>query len=117
MGAAIRLALGEQVRPEDLVPRYQRNICQRYIFPRPGRVERVTGVADAEKMPGVVFCQIRVKPGDIVGPVHSHPARAGLVMAMGESRSDAQAKTEAAIRAIQIETVPIEAPEAVGVNG
>lgn len=106
VGAAIRLALGEKVDPSDLVPRFQRHVSQRYLFPAPGRVLRVSGAEAAATMPGIVFCQVRARLGDVIGPVNSHPARAGLVMAMGNSRVDARDKAEAAINAIRIETVP-----------
>jgi hypothetical protein len=66
--------------------------------------------------PGVVFCQVRLRVGDLVGPVNSHPARAGLVMAMGESRGEAMERTEAAIRSIEIETAAIEATDPIGAN-
>ena len=33
VGAAIRLALGETLRPADLEPRYNRFVAQRYLFP------------------------------------------------------------------------------------
>jgi len=116
VGAAIRLALGEKVEASDLVPRFQHHISQRYLFPKPGRVVGVSGADGAAKLPGVVFCQVRVKQGDVVGPVNSHPARAGLVMAMGDSRADAINRAEAAIQAIQIETVPAECQDEVGAN-
>jgi len=108
VGAAIRLALGETVDLADLEPRFQKHLSQRYLFPEPGRVTSIRGAEHAARMPGVVFCQIRSKEGDVIGPVNSHPARAGLVMAMGSSRSDARDKAEAAIQAIKIETVPAE---------
>jgi biotin carboxylase len=114
VGCAIRLALGEGISAEELVPRYQRCISQRYLFPAPGRV---TGIAGAESVPeraGVVFCQIRLRVGDLVGPVNSHPARAGLVMATGESRREAMQRTEAAIRSIEIKTVSADASEPIG---
>jgi biotin carboxylase len=113
VGAAIRLALGEKVEPSELVPRYQRHISQRYLFPKPGRVVRVHGAKEVAGWPGVVFCQVRVKMGDVVGPVNSHPARAGLVMAMGNSRADAIGRAEAAIQAIQIETAPVKSQDEV----
>jgi biotin carboxylase len=113
VGAAIRLALGEKVEASELVPRYQRHISQRYLFPKPGRVVRVHGAEEVADWPGVVFCQVRVKVGDVVGPVNSHPARAGLVMAMGNSRADAIGRAEAAIQAIQIETVPVKSQDEV----
>ena len=105
LGCAIRLALGEKVSPEELVPRFQRCISQRYLFPRPGRVARIGGAESVPERPGIVFCQVRVKVGDVVGPVNSHPARAGLVMAMGESREQAMQRTRDAIKAIEIDTV------------
>ncbi len=114
VGCAIRLALGERVSPDDLVPRYQRYISQRYLFPSPGRVVGIAGAQRASDQPGVVFCQVRLRVGDIVGPVNSHPARAGLVMATGESRREAMERTRAAIESIEIATVSIAATDPVG---
>ena len=105
---AIRLALGETVSPLDLVPRYQHCVCQRYLFPRPGRVVRIAGEEDVRRQPGVVFCQVRVGIGSRVGPMNSHPARAGMVIAVGESRQQAIQRAQAAVQTIQIETVPTE---------
>ncbi len=114
VGCAIRLALGEQVRADELVPRFERYISQRYLFPNPGRVVGITGAQRASEQPGVVFCQVRLKVGDIVGPVNSHPARAGLVMATGESRREAMERTRAAIESIEIATVSMAATDPVG---
>jgi biotin carboxylase len=109
VGCAIRLALGEDVTADDLTPRFERFISQRYLFPAPGRVVGLSGAQEVAERPGVVFCQVRLKVGDLVGPVNSHPARAGLVMAMGESRREATERTRAAIDAIEIETVLVAA--------
>jgi len=116
VGCAIRLALGERVCADDLVPRFQRCISQRYLFPSPGRVVGIAGAQGVSEQPGVVFCQVRLKVGDLVGPVNSHPARAGLVMAMGESRREAMERTQAAVGSIEIETTPIEATDTIGAN-
>jgi biotin carboxylase len=116
VGCAIRLALGETVEAQELAPRFQRCISQRYLFPGPGRVVRVAGAEQAAELPGIVFCQVRVAEGDVVGPVNSHPARAGLVMAMGESRAEALARAQAAIASIAIETVPARAVDPVGAS-
>jgi biotin carboxylase len=114
VGCAIRIALGEKVNPEELKPRFQKCICQRYLFPQPGQVVQVRGAESAATMPGVAFCQVRVHEGDVVGPTHSHPARAGLVMAMGDSREEALTRTRNAVAAIEIETVPVETADPVG---
>jgi biotin carboxylase len=116
VGCAIRLALGEPVSADELAPRYQRCISQRYLFPAPGRVVGISGAQRASEQPGIVFCQVRLTVGDVVGPVDSHPARAGLVMAMGESRREAMERTEAAIASVEIETAAIEATDPIGAN-
>jgi biotin carboxylase len=105
LGCAIRLALGEKVSAEELAPRFQRCISQRYLFPEPGRVARIGGAQSVPELPGIVFCEVRVKVGDVVRQVDSHPARAGLVMAMGDSREQARQRAQAAIDAIEIDTV------------
>jgi biotin carboxylase len=114
VGCAIRLALGERVSPDDLAPRFERYISQRYLFPSPGRVVGIAGAQRASEQPGVVFCQVRLRVGDVVGPVNSHPARAGLIMATGESRREAMERTRAAIESIEIATVSVAATDPVG---
>jgi biotin carboxylase len=123
VGCAIRLALGEPVTADDVAPRFQRYISQRYLFPRPGRVAGIAGEREVSRRVGTVFCQVRLKVGDIVGPVNSHPARAGLVMAMGDSRREAMERAQSAIKSIVIETeavsnqsVPAHAAGSIGVN-
>jgi biotin carboxylase len=104
--SAIRLALGEPVRPTDLVPRFQHCVCQRYLFPRPGRVLRIAGEDDVRRQPGVVFSQVRVRPGSVVGPMNCHPARAGMVIVVGASRDEAMQRARTAVETIEIDTVP-----------
>ena len=106
LGAAIRQALGEPVDPEDLRPRFQRGVAQRYLFPAPGVVRRVEGVAEVAGAPGVAFCQVRVKAGDVIGPMHSPPARAGVVMTVGGTRAEAMERARWAVETIRITTEP-----------
>ncbi len=103
--SAIRLALGDLVRPADLVPRFQHRVCQRYFFPRSGRVVRVAGEEEVRRQRGIVFCQLRVSIGSVVGPMNCHPARAGMVIAIGESREEAVQRARTAVETIEIDTV------------
>ena len=89
VGAAIRQALGESVNPEDLKPKFNRPVAQRYFFPEPGKVTAVTGSDIFADDPDVAYLELRVKPGDRVGPVDSHPARAGVVITTGDTREAA----------------------------
>lgn len=104
VGAAIRSALGERVAAEDLKPRFLRPVCQRYLFPEPGIIDAIEGVEEVAQRPGIALCEIRVRPGDRVGPVNAHPGRAGVIIATGETREEAQQRAEAAVRDIRIIT-------------
>jgi len=104
---AINLALGRKPQHEDLFPRFQKGVAQRYFFPAPGRVVRISDYSDMIQKPGIAFLQVRVKVGDTVGTIDSHPARAGVVIATGATREEAANRAEDVVQNIRIETVPI----------
>ncbi len=101
---AIELALGDELLPEDLKPRHLRAVAERYLFPRPGRVVSVQGQEKVAAWRGIELCEVRVQPGDLVPAIDSHPARAGVVIATGETRAQAAERARAAVDAIVIET-------------
>jgi len=107
VGNAIRLAVGEPVDPADLQPKYLRYLSQRYLFPGLGKVVSVTGEADVATWPGVELLEIRVRPGDTLRSVDSHPARAGLVLVSGDDRDSATGLAERAIDAIDVTVEPL----------
>ena len=103
VGAAIRQALGEPVDPTDLQPKFNRPVAQRYFFPRPGVVTAVQGAETFTNHPDVAYLELRVKPGDRIGPVDSHPARAGVVITTGESLEAAVGLAEKVAAEISID--------------
>ncbi len=105
IGLAIRQAIGEHIEPKELEPRFQRHVCQRYLFPEPGRVKDISGVDEVKRRDHVALCDVRVKRGDIIGPVDSHPARGGMVITTGQDRKEAALNAEQAVRDIKIITV------------
>ena len=106
VGHAIRLALGERPEPSDLDRLFNEGVAQRYLFPEPGRITRIDGADEVELGSGVALCEIRVAVGDIIGPINSHPARAGVVIATANSRQEAINRAVSAVNRIRIETVP-----------
>lgn len=105
VGQAIRLALGEPVDPADLVPRFQRPVVQRYLWPKPGRITAIQGLEEARALPGVAEIVLSRRVGDIVPVPTASPASVAMVIATGASRPEAQARAEAAVAALRVETV------------
>ena len=102
VGAAIRQALGERVDPQELMPKWSRPVAQRYLFPATGVVSGIEMADCFADHPDIAHLEIRVKPGDRIGPVDSHPARAGVVIATGDTVEAAVSMAENVIDGIQI---------------
>lgn len=102
LAAAIKQCLGLPVQGEDLIPKYQRGVCQRYLFPDPGVVCSIDGVEAVRTSEGIEFCEIRTAVGERIGPIDSHPARAGVLMAVAETREQAIFLAERAVQRISI---------------
>ena len=101
VGAAIRQALGESIDPRELFPKWNRPVAQRYLFPSLGVVRAVEGADRFADHPDVAYLEIRMKAGDRIGPVDSHPARAGVVITTGESVEAAVLLAENVVDSIQ----------------
>jgi biotin carboxylase len=104
VGEAIKLALGENINMKSLLPKYSRPVAQRYIFPKPGRVTRISGVEEVVVRPSVAMCEIRTRVGDNISPAFNHPSRAGVIITHGETKAEAIAEADRAIKDIRIET-------------
>lgn len=104
VGAVMAWALGETVDTTLLAPLHQRPVVQRYAFLDPGEVIRVEGLEDARRLPGVAEVMTYVKPGDVVRVPTDTTARAAMVIATGDTIAEAQARAQAALKAIKIET-------------
>lgn len=104
VGIAIRQALGETISPTDLEPKCNQPVAQRYFFPAPGRVTRLSGAEMFYNHPDVKFLDIRVSVGDQVAPIDSHPGRAGMVITCGHTVEAAVSLAERVVDTIIIET-------------
>jgi biotin carboxylase len=107
--AAIRLALGEYLHLDDWRPRWSRGVAQRYLFPPPGRVIAIGGVDAVAAREGIALLEMRVVRDDVVRPMTSHVCRAGVVIAVAETRAEAMERAEAAVRDVHVLTAPIPA--------
>ncbi len=101
---AILLALGEKPDPDELKPKFQKGVAQRYLFPKPGRVVNISGVEEVSGRQEIALCEIRVQVGDIIKPIQNHPGRAGVVIATGKNREEAKQAAIDAVNTIKIST-------------
>jgi biotin carboxylase len=104
LGAAIRVALGEPVATEDMQPKRQNAVCQRYAFPEPGKVVRIGGAEEARKVTGVSEFIVTAKIGDVIPPAGDKRPSAAMVVTMAGSREAALAAANDAISRVRIET-------------
>ncbi|HEU4550912.1 MAG TPA: ATP-grasp domain-containing protein [Rhizomicrobium sp.] len=104
IGAAIRLALGETVSPEELSPRRQVPVVQRYAFPSPGTVTGVTGEDDARQIPGIAEVVVTARPGDVIPPAGDKRPSAAMVLATGDTHAAALKAANDALALIRIRT-------------
>ena len=100
-GLAIDAAFG--TRP--LVPSWHKprvgGAVTRFLVAPPGVLERVEVPGDLE---GVERVRIYREPGDVLKPLRRGSDRAGAVLAVGESRQQAVARAESAVKRIRFVT-------------
>ena len=106
VGTAIRQALGERLSSDGLAPLFSKGVSQRFLFPSPGKVVSIQNVAEVAERPEIALCEIRIAVGKLVGPVDSHPARVGVVIATGDNRGAATQNAVKAVSDIRIITRP-----------
>lgn len=104
IGAAIRIALGEVVTPDELEPKQFMPVIQRYAFPKAGRVVSVDGIEDARKVAGVAEVIVTARPGDIIPAAGDKRPSAAMVLTVGQSRDAALAAANDALACLKIVT-------------
>ena len=106
VGAAIRQSLGEKIDTNELMPKFNRPVAQRYLFPKPGKVNSINLPKWALSDPDISLLEVRINKGDTIEPVTNHPARAGVVITTGNEVSNAINKAESVISSIEIVMEP-----------
>lgn len=118
MAAQIKLALGGELTPADVVlPKVTEAPAGiiKFIFPPPGEVVAVSGADRVDKMPGVKRIEVRATPGVRIPPMTSAEARQGYLIALGASHDQVLARAEAAAACIDVQVRPCTQEGAGGV--
>ncbi len=109
-GLALSAALGESLEPERLRPvAGVGGGVMRFLVPPSGVLEVMAGLAEAERVDGVVWVRLYREPGYVFVPLRRGADRAGAVLAVGESRDEALARADRAAEQIRFVTVDAEA--------
>lgn len=102
--AALTIALGEPPDPMDLIATKFRFGRTGSVWPKPGRVVRISGVEEAREIRGVDHVFMRCKVGDEIGPYQDCASRVCFIVATGATRLEAMAALRSAQQQIRIET-------------
>ena len=105
IGSAIRIALNEPVTADELKPKFNRHVIQRYAFPAPGRITKISGARDAAEIPGIEEVLVTAKVGDVVRHPCDSNCSAAMVMACADTRDAALESARKALETLKIETV------------
>lgn len=99
-GAALNLAVG--LPAGELAPRWRMVSAERAFLSIPGRVERVTGLEEAERRPFVKNLFLRVgRGGSVVFPTNN-VEKCGNIISQAPTRKEAVASAESACRQIHL---------------
>jgi biotin carboxylase len=104
----IRMALGEDLPDEVVLPRFSQPLAIRFLTAEPGPLPtgRVTRVGTLEKVlafPGVVQAETYLTEGETIRPVRLDGDRRGYVIALGETSLEALERAEVAARLLDVE--------------
>ena len=104
--ATLDLALGREADPADMTARWARHSICRALFPTPGVITAISGVDEALTLPGVEHVFFRMGVGEEIRPYRNCADRAGFVITCADTREQALAAAEQAMRTINVTTAP-----------
>ena len=101
VGAAIKIALGEQVSADELAPKHSTSVVQRYAFAA-GEVVSIAGIEEARNIAGVSDIIVTAKPGDVIPATGDTRPSAAMVLTTGSSHEEALRAANDAIACLKI---------------
>lgn len=105
IGAAISIALGEELDPSLLQATRERFVATGSPWPRPGILERIEGTEEIQTMPGFERWFSRYEPGDEIPAYDNCANRVGFLLASGATPVEAREHLEAMLARLHFITV------------
>ena len=104
----IRMALGDPLPDELVLPRFKQPLAIRFLTAEPGplptgRVKRIGPLDKVLAFPGVVQADVYLQLGETIRPVRLDGDRRGYVIAIADTNLQALERAEAAARLLDVE--------------
>jgi biotin carboxylase len=104
----LRMALGEELPDELVLPRFEQPLAIRFFTARPGplptgRVKRIGPLDKVLAFPGVVQADVYLQVGETIRPVRLDGDRRGYVIAIAGTNIEALERAEAASSLLDVE--------------
>ena len=104
----IRMALGEELPDEVVLPRFKQPLAIRFLTASPGPlptgvVKRIGPLDKVLAFPGVVQADVYLQVGETIRPVRLDGDRRGYVIATADTNLEALERAEAAARLLDVE--------------
>ncbi|CAG0988244.1 partial D-alanine--D-alanine ligase, partial [Anaerolineae bacterium] len=103
---ALALAAGLEVKKEYHTPARDRVTICKAVFPEPGIIKSITGLAEAKALPGVEEIFMMAAEGDLIPPYRNCGHRVCYIIASGGNRAEAEANWQRASGTVSINTAP-----------
>ncbi|MEO9177064.1 MAG: carboxylase, partial [Gaiellales bacterium] len=102
---AVRAALGDELSPAEMVPRFRHGAIVRFLIGPPGELVAVEGIDAALEVPGVLDVQPYRRAGELLATLAVGADRAGFVLAGGPDRAAAEAAADRAAELVRFRTL------------
>jgi len=92
--SVIKLAIGQSPTLEDLEPKFQKSVANRYFFASPGKLIDIKGIDEVKDKNWISKFELWYKPGDYLPNISSHGQRTGVFVIVGDSRETVQERID-----------------------
>jgi len=98
---ALKIAIGEEPDLEELEPKWEKVVANRYFFLPTGYLQDVQGLEECRSLAEVNKLVISYHIGDYVPEIRSHGQRVGVMIITGENRKEVQNLIDYVYRKVQ----------------
>lgn len=108
--ACARLALGEDLRPDDWKPKFSKFVSTRWKLVNPGIVKAIPNRSVVDAMPGVLAFEHWLEVGEEISAAQNAAASVAMVQAEGPTYIEARHRAEAALAVFEPTILSANAP-------